>query len=84
MNALTILCETVFIHITMQLDMLCILTSLYVSDGRHITTRNEVEQMALGECFQHIVGLRLGKSGLLSYNALVNITIVGKKASVIT
>jgi hypothetical protein len=43
-----------------------------------------VEQMALGECFQHIVGLRLGKSGLLSYNALVNITIVGKKASVIT
>lgn len=84
MNALTILCETVFVHITMQLDMLCILTSLYISDVRHITTRNEVEQMALGECFQHIVGLRLGKSGLLGYDALVDITIVGKKASVIT
>ena len=84
MNALTILCETVFIHITMQLDMLCIFTSLYVSDVRHIATRNEMEQMALGECFQYIVGLRLGKSGLLSYDALVDVAIVGKKPPIIT
>lgn len=83
MDAFAVLREAVFVDITMQLDMLSVFTALQIANGRHITTGDEVEKMALGEGFQHIIGLRRGEPSLLGNNTLVDVAVVSKESAIV-
>ena len=63
--------------------MFLVLATLHIADVGNLLAGNETDEVALRECFQRVVGLRLRQSRLLGQQSLVDVAVVGKETAIV-
>ena len=74
---------TVLVDSAWQLDVFLVLATLQVANVRHLFAWNKADEMAQRQGFQDVVNHRLGDSGLLGNDALVDVAVVGKESAIV-